>query len=201
MTQRVTKQAYAMVAYYGMSDRLPNLCYYDSTGQDYGFSKPYSDERARLIDEEVSRIISEQYERAKEILRSHAEGHGRLADTLISREVIFTEDVEKIFGKRQWASRTDEILAANQAEATPMDVQTAMPPMKATLMNRRPLRPLRCPLCPRPKPLLAIALRLTPPAIRVVRPIKPMTPATSLRLRSRDFESRPLQLISRSDCH
>lgn len=114
--ERVTKQAYAMVAYYGMSDRLPNLCYYDSTGQDYGFSKPYSDERARLIDEEVSRIISEQYERAKEILRSHAEGHGRLADTLISREVIFTEDVEKIFGKRQWASRTDEILAANQAE-------------------------------------------------------------------------------------
>ena len=114
--ERVTKQAYAMVAYYGMSDRLPNLCYYDSTGQDYGFSKPYSDERARLIDEEVSRIISEQYERAKEILRSHAEGHGRLADTLISREVIFTEDVEKIFGRRQWASRTDEILAANQAE-------------------------------------------------------------------------------------
>ncbi|MBD5307993.1 MAG: ATP-dependent zinc metalloprotease FtsH [Bacteroides sp.] len=112
--ERVTKQAYAMVVYYGMSDKLPNLSYYDSTGQDYGFSKPYSDERARLIDEEVSRIISEQYERAKEILKQHAEGHHKLADTLITREVIFTEDVEKIFGKRQWVSRTDEILAARE---------------------------------------------------------------------------------------
>ena len=112
--ERVTKQAYAMVVYYGMSDKLPNLCYYDSTGQDYGFSKPYSDERAKLIDEEVSGIINEQYERAKAILREHAEGHAKLAETLITREVIFTEDVEQIFGKRQWTSRTDEILAAKQ---------------------------------------------------------------------------------------
>ena len=81
--ERVTKQAYAMVVYYGMSDKLPNICYYDSTGQDYGFSKPYSDERARLIDEEVSRIIKEQYERAKEILKKHAEGHNELALSLI----------------------------------------------------------------------------------------------------------------------
>ena len=114
--ERVTKQAYAMVVYYGMSDKLPNLCYYDSSGQDYGFSKPYSDERARLIDEEVSRIINEQYERAKQILRDHAEGHAKLAETLITREVIFTEDVEKIFGKRPWVSRTEEILAARDAE-------------------------------------------------------------------------------------
>ena len=116
--ERVTKQAYAMVVYYGMSEKLPNLSYYDSTGQDYGFSKPYSDYRAKLIDEEVSRIISEQYERAKEILRKYAEGHNKLADVLISREVIFTEDVERIFGKRQWASRTDEILAANAPETS-----------------------------------------------------------------------------------
>ncbi len=109
--ERVTKQAYAMVVYYGMSDRLPNLSYYDSTGQDYGFTKPYSNERAQIIDEEVSRIISEQYERAKEILRHHAEGHGKLTDVLISREVIFTQDVIDIFGPRQWKSRTDEILA------------------------------------------------------------------------------------------
>lgn len=115
--ERVTKQAYAMVVYYGMSDRLPNLSYYDSTGQDYGFSKPYSGERARIIDEEVSRIISEQYERAKDILRKHAEGHAKLADTLITREVIFTEDVEKIFGPRPWTSRTDEILAARENQA------------------------------------------------------------------------------------
>lgn len=112
--ERVTKQAYAMVVYYGMSERLPNLSYYDSTGQAYGFSKPYSDDRARMIDEEVSRIISEQYERAKSILRDHAKGHNELAEVLYSREVIFTEDVEHIFGKRKWASRTDEILAAQQ---------------------------------------------------------------------------------------
>ena len=114
--ERVTKQAYAMVVYYGMSEKLPNVCYYDSTGQDYGFSKPYSDERAKMIDEEVSRIINEQYERAKSILKEHAKGHNELADVLIQREVIFTEDVEHIFGKRPWVSRTDEILAAGEQE-------------------------------------------------------------------------------------
>ncbi len=112
--ERVTKQAYAMVVYYGMSDKLPNLSYYDSTGQDYGFTKPFSDERARIIDDEVSRIIAEQYDRAKEILRQHAEGHGKLTDVLISREVIFTQDVIDIFGERPWKSRTDEILAKDQ---------------------------------------------------------------------------------------
>ena len=123
--ERVTKQAYAMVVYYGMSDKLPNICYYDSTGQDYGFSKPYSGERARIIDEEVSRIIAEQYERAKQILREHAKGHNELADVLISREVIFTEDVEKIFGKRPWTSRTDEILAAQNADKSAKDGESA----------------------------------------------------------------------------
>ena len=115
--ERVTKQAYAMVVYYGMSDKLPNISYYDSTGQEYGFNKPFSDDRAKMIDEEVSRIISEQYERAKSILKQYAEGHEQLANILITREVIFTEDVENIFGKRQWASRTDEILAAKSADA------------------------------------------------------------------------------------
>ena len=110
--ERVTKQAYAMVVYYGMSPNMPNLSYYDSTGQDYGFSKPYSNERAKLIDEEVSRIIAEQYDRAKSILMDYAKGHNELAEVLIKREVIFTEDVEQIFGKRQWVSRSDEILAA-----------------------------------------------------------------------------------------
>ncbi len=111
--ERVTKQAYAMVVYYGMSDRLPNLCYYDSTGQDYGFSKPYSNERAKIIDEEVSRIISEQYQRAKDILTKYAKEHHELAELLIKREVIFTEDAARIFGPRKWASRTDEILGKN----------------------------------------------------------------------------------------
>lgn len=128
--ERVTKQAYAMVVYYGMSECLPNICYYDSTGQDYGFSKPYSGERARIIDEEVSRIIAEQYDRAKKILQEHASGHNQLADVLISREVIFTEDVEKIFGKRPWTSRTEEILAAraaNEAAQTQDETEISNP--------------------------------------------------------------------------
>lgn len=112
--ERVTKQAYALVAYYGMSKELPNICYYDSTGQDYGFSKPYSEERAKIIDAEVSRIISEQYERAKAILTEYASGHKELTTILLDREVIYTEDVEKIFGKRKWASRTEEIIRKNE---------------------------------------------------------------------------------------
>ncbi|MBB3187504.1 ATP-dependent zinc metalloprotease FtsH [Microbacter margulisiae] len=110
--EQVTKQAYAMVAYYGMSDKLPNLSYYDSTGSyEYGFSKPYSDETANLIDAEAKRIINEQFERAKQILTEHTEGHHQLAQQLIEREVIFTEDLEHIFGKRPWASRADELMS------------------------------------------------------------------------------------------
>ena len=96
--ERVTKQAYAMVVYFGMSQRLPNLNYYDSTGQDWGFTKPYSEETAKLIDNEVQLIIDEQYSRAKEILSTHAEGHHQLAQVLLEREVIYSEDVEHIFG-------------------------------------------------------------------------------------------------------
>ena len=108
--ERVTKQAYAMVVYFGMSDRLPNLNYYDSSGQDWGFTKPYSEETARMIDQEVQAIINEQYERAKSILKEHASGHNMLAQVLLEREVIYTEDVEHIFGKRAWVSRSEEIL-------------------------------------------------------------------------------------------
>ncbi len=117
--ERVTKQAYAMVVYYGMSERLPNLCYYDSSGQDSIFTKPYSNERAQIIDEEVSRIITEQYERAKEILSKYAQGHKELADTLVSREVIYTADVERIFGPRPWVSRTDEIFGDRIGSSEP----------------------------------------------------------------------------------
>ena len=113
--ERVTKQAYAMVVYFGMSEQLPNLSYYDSTGQEYGFTKPYSEETAKLIDKEVSRIVNEQYERAKSILRENAEKHAKLAEVLITREVIFAEDVEQIFGKRPWISRTEEILQDEEA--------------------------------------------------------------------------------------
>ncbi|MCM1050372.1 MAG: ATP-dependent zinc metalloprotease FtsH [Paenibacillus sp.] len=121
--EKVTKMAYAIVVYYGMSEKLPNVCYYDSTGQAYGFSKPYGGERARQIDDEVSRIINEQYERAKSIIREHKEGHGKLAETLLTKEVMYAEDLKEIFGPRQWRSRTEEIMrlqaerdAAREAE-------------------------------------------------------------------------------------
>lgn len=106
--ERVTKQAYGMIAYAGMSDRLPNLCYYNN--EEYSFNKPYSESTAQLIDEEVEKMIGEQYERAKKILISHKEGHNKLANLLMEREVIFAEDVENIFGKRPWTSRSEEIL-------------------------------------------------------------------------------------------
>ncbi len=110
--EQVTKQAYAMVAYYGMSDKLPNVSYYDSSGSyEFGFSKPYSDTTADLIDAESKRIISEQFERAKKILIENTQGHHQLALQLIEREVIYTEDMEHIFGKRPWTSRADELMS------------------------------------------------------------------------------------------
>ena len=111
--ERVTKQAYGMIAYAGMSDKLANLCYYSSTDE-YAFQKPYSDKTAELIDEEVKKLIAEQYERGKKMLLEHQEGHHQLAQLLIEREVIMAEDVEKIFGKRPWASRSEEILEGNK---------------------------------------------------------------------------------------
>lgn len=124
--ERVTKQALAMVTYFGMSERLSNLSYYDSTGQDFGFSKPYSEDTAKLIDAEVKRIIDTQYERAKEILRNNKEGHAQLAQILLDREVIYTEDVEQIFGKRPWVSRSEEILdAQNKANKAAAEAEEA----------------------------------------------------------------------------
>lgn len=113
--ERSTKTAYSMVAYAGMSDTLPNLCYYNQ--QEYSFSKPYSDSTAQKIDNEVLAMINGQYRRAKEILDNHRDGHNRLAQLLIEREVIFAQDVEDIFGKRQWTSRSEEILGNDEAKA------------------------------------------------------------------------------------
>lgn len=113
--ERATKQAYAMVAYYGMSEKLSNISYYDSTGNsDYGFTKPYSDSTAELIDLEAKRIVSEQFERAKKILMDNTEGHNAIAEKLIEREVIFTDDVKSILGERPWTSRTQELFEANE---------------------------------------------------------------------------------------
>ncbi len=114
--ERATKQAYAMVAYYGMSDKLKNLSYYDSTGRyEMGLTKPYSEKTAEVIDAETSAIIAEQMARAKKILEENAEGHNKLAALLIEKEVITSEDVEAVLGARPWTSRTDEIIEANEA--------------------------------------------------------------------------------------
>ena len=110
--ERATKSAYGMIAYAGMSDKLPNICYYNNN--EYNFQKPYSETTARIMDEEVLKMINEQYERAKSILKEHQAGHNELAELLISREVIYTEDVERIFGKRPWVSRSLEIMEANE---------------------------------------------------------------------------------------
>ena len=117
--ERVTKSAYGMVAYAGMSDKLPNICYYNNS--EYTFQRPYSETTAKIMDDEVLKMINTQYDRAKQILTEHKEGHAQLADLLVANEVIFAEDVEKIFGKRPWASRSEELLEAQQkAEAEAM---------------------------------------------------------------------------------
>ena len=100
-----------------MSDKLPNLCYYNN--EEYSFNRPYSEKTAELIDEEVKRMVNEQYERAKKILSEHMEGHNKLAQLLIDKEVIFAEDVERIFGKRPWASRSEEIMLPKKARTLP----------------------------------------------------------------------------------
>ncbi|MBR5238882.1 MAG: ATP-dependent zinc metalloprotease FtsH [Paludibacteraceae bacterium] len=113
--EQATRRAYAMVTYFGMSDKLKNISYYDSTGQsEFGFSKPYSEATAQLIDREVQRIIDEQYERAKQILLQYKKGHNEVAQILIDKEVLFAEDLEQVFGKRQWASRAEEILNSEE---------------------------------------------------------------------------------------
>lgn len=112
--ERCTKIARSLILVYGMSDKLPNINYNDSTGQDMGFTKPYSENTAEIIDSEVKRIVNEQYERAKEILRQYAAQHNQIRDMLIEKEVIYHDDVEKILGKRKWKSRTDEIIEINK---------------------------------------------------------------------------------------
>ena len=128
--ERVTKQAYSMVTYLGMSDKLPNLCYYDSTGQEYSFSKPYSDDTAKLIDAEVQAMIAEQYERAKQMLIEKAEGLNQLADILLEREIIYADDVEHIFGKRPWLSRAQEILKIEESLKEEKEIAATTEPVE-----------------------------------------------------------------------
>lgn len=112
--ERVTKQAYAMIAYFGMSDELSNLCYYNNN--EYSFSKPYSEKTAELIDKEVHDLIDKQYIRAKDLLKQYKSEHNTLAQLLIEKEVILADDVEAIFGKRKWKSRTEEIIELQEKE-------------------------------------------------------------------------------------
>ncbi len=114
--ERVTKQAYAMVAYYGMSEAVGTLSYYDSTGQnDMALTKPYSEQTAQLLDAEARRMIDEAYALAERVLREHADGLRTLAERLLEREVVFTEDVEQIFGRR----RKDILREEREAAARP----------------------------------------------------------------------------------
>ena len=122
--ERTTKQAYGMIAFAGMSDKLPNICYYNNS--EYQFQKPYSETTAKIMDDEVLRMINEQYDRAKRILTEHKEGHAQLAQLLIDREVIFAEDVERIFGKCPWTSRAEELMEAQmRADAERMAEERA----------------------------------------------------------------------------
>ena len=117
--ERATKSAFGMIAYAGMSDRLPNVCYYNNS--EYQFQRPYSETTAKIIDDEVLKMINEQYARAKQLLTEHKEGHNELAELLITREVIFAEDVERIFGPRPWISRSQEIMKENEENAPALE--------------------------------------------------------------------------------
>ena len=123
--ERATKSAFGMVAYAGMSERLPNICYYNN--QEYQFQRPYSETTAKIIDDEVLKMVNDEYARAKAILKEHSDGHNQLAELLLKREVIFAEDVERIFGKRPWVSRSEEIIEDNtpRLEDMPDEVKKA----------------------------------------------------------------------------
>ena len=129
--ERATKSAYGMVAYLGMSKSLPNICYYNQN--EYSFQRPYSETTAREIDKEVLQMVNEQYTRAKNILMEHKEGHNALAELLIQKEVIMAEDVEHIFGKRPWLSRSQEIMEDEQPKID--DAVKDMPEVQAAIKD------------------------------------------------------------------
>jgi len=129
--EKITKQAYAMISIFGMSEKVGNVSFYDSTGQsDYGFTKPYSEKTAELIDEEAKALIDSQYKRALQVLREHADGHKKLAKRLLEKEVIFGEDLEEIFGKRPWireelTAEKQEIILDKPINDSPASAQLA----------------------------------------------------------------------------
>jgi len=132
--EKITKQAYAMVAFFGMSDKVGNVSFYDSSGQsDYGFTKPYSEKTSEIIDKEVKQIIDESFIRAKDVLRKNMKGLKELAELLLEKEVIFSEDLERIFGKRkadlvkeerEKAAESKAALSEEKSTATEAEVKT-----------------------------------------------------------------------------
>ncbi len=125
--EKVTKQARAMVTIYGLNEKVGNLTYYDSTGQEYGFTKPYSEDTARVIDEEISNIIEAQYQRAIQILEDNKEKLTTLAEQLLKREVIFQDDLEKIFGKRPHELTLTEVATVEENESKDPNSDSSAP--------------------------------------------------------------------------
>ncbi|MDR3187605.1 MAG: ATP-dependent zinc metalloprotease FtsH [Prevotellaceae bacterium] len=164
--ERVTKQAYSMIAYFGMSGKLRNLSYYDSTGQEYSFSKPYSEQTAVTIDEEVQALIDKAYKLAKQVLTQNKKGLKQLAELLLEREVIFSEDLEKIFGKRK-GDRPELLIpteattdtAADSNTAAPADADGAEPQEKPKRKSRKPKTETEAvPTAPAPAPIMEQSL-------------------------------------------
>jgi len=141
--ERVTKQAYAMISYFGMSDKIGNRSYYDSTGQgDYSFSKPYSEKTAEMIDEEAKAIIDVQYARALDTLKKNEKGLKKLANLLLEREVIFSDDLEKIFGPRPWSSEEENAAPAEKKEVKRTRKPVAKPAAAEKVSEESP-KPVR----------------------------------------------------------
>ena len=131
--ERVTKQAQAMVTIYGLNEKLGNISYYDSSGQsEYNFGKPYSDQTAKMIDEEISKIIETQYQRALHILETNKDKLDALAAKLLEKEVIFREDLEEIFGERQWDPELTEHPVSNTQKAGTEAPETILGPESNT---------------------------------------------------------------------
>jgi cell division protease FtsH len=124
--EKVTKQAYAMVSIYGLNDKIGNISYYDSRGQDM-FTKPYSDDRARIIDEEVSKMIESQYQRALNLLAENKDKLTELAEKLLSSEVIFKEDLVAIFGQRKWDKKEEleEKITETEEEESEVKIESS----------------------------------------------------------------------------
>jgi cell division protease FtsH len=138
--EKVTKQAMAMVTIYGLDEKIGNVSYYDSQNQGYGFTKPYSEETAKIIDQEIKKIIDTQYARAKAILKKHEDKLHQLSNKLLETEVIFKEDLEEIFGKRPFQKEETETVTKKTKPSTAKTKKTVISktsPAKKTATNTK----------------------------------------------------------------